>query len=148
MKIADLKIIFIFGSMLLLSGCASGPQREVCFDGGCVKVELAQTPQEWEKGLSNRASLAKDSGMLFIFPVVEHYNFWMKDTLIPLDIIWFTESGYVLYIEKNLQPCKADDPCPSFGPSDPSRFVLEVNAGDADKLKLKEGSQVQFRFQL
>ena len=132
---------------MILSGCAAGPQRAVCFKEGCVNVELAQTPAEWQMGLSKRTSLDKDSGMLFIFPIVDQYQFWMKDTYMPLDIVWINESNYVIHIEKNLQPCKAD-PCPSYGPADKSRYVLELNAGKADELKLKEGSSTEFRFKL
>ena len=81
--------------------------------------------------------------MLFIFPKTGMYGFWMKDTLIPLDIIWMDDNQTVVYIEKNAAPC-LKDPCPSYGSSYPSRYVLEINSGVALEKHINPGDRAVF----
>ena len=100
----------------------------VCFGKSCVEVELAMTPEEIMTGLMNRASLPESGGMLFVFGNEGAHVFWMKNTLIPLDIIWMDDDGRVVYIENDAQPCITPT-CPTYGPRVSSKYVLEVNAG-------------------
>ena len=90
-----------------------------------------------------RESLPENSGMLFIFPDSSPRSFWMKNTLIPLDMIWIDESKKIVGITENVQPCKAD-PCPSYPSGKPVKYVLEVNAGFAERKGIKENDSVEF----
>ena len=121
-------------------------ENQVCFKDRCLSVELAVTRKEMERGLQRRASLDPRKGMLFIFPREGPYSFWMKDTLIPLDMIWLDESRKVVYIAHQVQPCRSD-PCPSYTPSSKALYVLEINAGYAQKLDIHEGDEARFKMQ-
>ena len=134
--------------ILLLSGCSQTTnvnRSQVCFHQSCVNVEVVQKPEELSRGLQFRKSLDKNSGMLFIFPQAGVYQFWMKDTLIPLDMLWLNEEREIMHIARQVPPC-VEDPCPTYGPEESSRYVLEVNAGYTDELGLKVGGQAEFRF--
>jgi hypothetical protein len=110
---------------------------QVCFSESCFNVELAETPLERQRGLMGRESLKDESGMFFIFPESDFHGFWMKDTLISLDIIWMDENFSIIHIENSVEPCKTSK-CPVFSPSRTSKYVLEINSGQAAKLNLKE----------
>jgi uncharacterized membrane protein (UPF0127 family) len=86
-----------------------------------VHVELAQTPDEWERGLMGRQSLPADSGMLFVFPEGETVGFWMKDTPLPLSIAFIDDVGNVLSVQ-DMQPFSTDS---HFSPA-PYHYALEV----------------------
>lgn len=112
-------------------------------NGKAVTAELAITPREREKGLMYRESLAPDQGMLFVFEEEDLYSFWMKNTLIPLDIIWLNSHRQIVHIEKNVPPCPGD-PCPSYTPRYPALYVLELKAGQAEENGLKLFDQLSF----
>ncbi len=96
-------------------------------------------------GLMYRTSLAKDRGMLFVFDTPSPVRFWMKNTLIPLDMI-FMSNGVVKYIGAKIPPCQAD-PCPSYGPEQKIAIdsVIELPSGRAAELKLKVGDRLKVR---
>ena len=77
----------------------------ICFDNSYVEIEFATTPEERTIGLMNRTNIPENSGMLFIFDVEGIHKFWMKNTLVPLDMIWLDEKGRIIHIEKNVMPC-------------------------------------------
>ena len=106
-----------------------------------INVELAKTQQEIIKGLMYREHLDKDSGMLFVFPDEDYRSFWMKNTLIPLDMIFIAGNGTIVDINKNFQPCKTDY-CPSYRSKERAMYVLEVNAGFAEENNINEGGFV------
>jgi uncharacterized protein len=112
-------------------------------DGRSVVAELAVTDEERARGLMFRDKLLADQGMLFVFDAEEPHAFWMKNTLIPLDMLWLGGDKRVIHIEKNVPPCPAD-PCPSYGPDTPARFVLELIGGSADARGLKIGDRLDF----
>lgn len=134
-------LILFFIITIFLTGCAD--QNKVCYKKSCFDVELAKTGNEQRKGLMFRESLDEDKGMLFIFEKEGNYPFWMKNTLIPLDIIWIDSNYTVVFINKNTQPCE-DIICDSFDPQRYALYVLEINAGLADKIGLKVGDKVSF----
>lgn len=104
-------------------------------------VELADSPIEREYGLMCRKSLAADRGMLFDFGHAQELAFWMRNTLIPLDIIYIRADGTVLSIASNAQPLD-ETPLPSLGPA---RAVLELPAGRAAQLGLLPGDRIIHR---
>ncbi|MFZ1074942.1 MAG: DUF192 domain-containing protein [Minisyncoccia bacterium] len=96
------------------------------FGGVSLNLEYAMTEAERERGLGGRSTLAPDDAMLFVFPQDGYYGFWMKDTLIPLDMLWLDAQGHVVYIAANV----ATSSYPNvFYPSAPARYVLETAAG-------------------
>ena len=88
------------------------------------------------------STLNEDKGMLFIFDKDGIYPFWMKNTLIPLDMIWVDSSGKVVFIAQNVQPCKSLI-CPSVVPTVMAKYVLEINAGLCQQMGLKVGDQLK-----
>ena len=108
-------------------------------------LELAQTPQEKAKGLASRTKLSENKGMLFLFQNAGMYTFWMKDTLIPLDMIFINDKRIVT-IHKNVkpQPNTADNQLQLYPSKEPVNYVLEINAGLSDKYGFKEGDVVTY----
>ncbi len=128
------------------TSCQSQPVRDlVCFQKECVQVEIAQKPEELTRGLQFREKLARDAGMLFIFPNSQAYSFWMKDTKIPLDMIWMDSSQRVVYVKKNVPPC-IEDPCAVYTPEEEAMYVLEINSTAADAFQIHLGDTAAFRF--
>ena len=122
---------------------ATLPQVVVLPDGARIAVEVVSDPETRAQGLMFRSSLGRDHGMLFVFPVTEVYPFWMKNTLIPLDIIWIDEARKIVHIAHDMPPCRAD-PCLSHSPGVKARYVLELAAGEARARGLREGDGLRF----
>ncbi len=113
--------------------------------GAIIQAEIADTTEKRAKGLMYRDSLAKDRGMLFTFAEPQLWTFWMKNTRIPLDIIWMDGKKRIVHIERNVPTCsRTDDGCPQYQPNDNAMYVLELAAGVADALKLQRGSVLKF----
>ncbi len=121
---------------------ASGP-RVIFPDGWTVRVEIANDDDLRAQGLMYRDHLAPDSGMLFLFAQDGEYPFWMKNTRIPLDMIWIDATQRVAAVHFEVPPCKAD-PCPSYPPNARARYVLEVAGNEARKHGVKAGDQLRF----
>lgn len=134
------KILFIAVIMIILViSCEKEENTQVCFSDLCVDVEVVDTPSERARGLMYRESLGENEGMLFIFDKSDKYAFWMKNTYISLDIIWIDE-GRVVHIEHAL-PC-TKDPCISYETDVAAKYVLEVNAGFAERNGMGVGDEV------
>lgn len=117
---------------------------EVCFENKCLDVEIADTAQERETGLMNRKYLDPNSGMLFVFEKEGIYNSWMKNTLIPLDMIWINENNKIIFIKENAEPCKTEK-CETFGPNEKAKYMLEINGGLSEKMRLEIGDMIRIR---
>lgn len=142
-----LTLFGIILTSLFASGCAPNIKAaQVCCGDHCFTVEIAATPQARSRGLMHRESLPQDHGMFFIYDKEGIYPFWMKNTLIPLDIIWINTDKEVVHIKKNAQPC-TEDPCESFRPEKKAKYVLEVNAGIVDTLELDVGEKLEFEIE-
>ena len=107
-----------------------------------IKLEIAKSQKEITKGLSGRKELKKDKGMLFIFPDYQIRNFWMKDMLFLIDIIWILDNK-IIGIEKNV-PLSTDVPLPIYQSPQAINYVLEVTAGFSDKNNIKINDPVIF----
>jgi hypothetical protein len=105
--------------------------------------EIASTPKERNQGLMFREQLNQNAGMLFDLEKEKETGFWMKNTLIPLDIIWIGKEKTVLGVQ-TAQPCLVD-PCEIFQIKTPVRWVLEVNAGE---FKGEVGDKVEFESEI
>ena len=114
--------------------------------GAIIQAELADTPQKRATGLMYREHLDADRGMLFTFTQAQAWVFWMKNTKIPLDLIWINEKKQIIHMEQNVPICtRTDDSCPQYRPNEDALYVLELAAGRAESLKLQRGSKLQFK---
>ena len=124
-------------ALFVLSACqASGPWVEV--KGQRFYVEIAADDQSRAMGLMFRDELPDDRGMLFLFRREAPRSFWMRNTRIPLDIIYLDQDLRVVSIAADVKPCRRD-PCPSYPSRGAAQFVLELNAGKASRLGLLPG---------
>ena len=123
------------------TACAQSvhPRGRVTFpDGTKVSVEIADSEATRQRGLMFRMSLAPGEGMIFVFDAPGFYPFWMKNTLIPLDMLWLDSLARVVSIARAVPPCKAD-PCPSYPPDADALYVVELVAGFARQHNVKVG---------
>ncbi len=106
-----------------------------------INLESAITDKEQMQGLMNREFLPKDQGMIFIYKDEKPRSFWMKNTLIPLDLIFIDSDNKIVDIKKDFQPCKTDV-CETYT-SKPAVYVIEVNAGIVDELGIEIGEKIE-----
>ncbi len=93
-----------------------------------IRYEVATTEAAQELGLGNRASIPDNYAMLFVFPKADRYGFWMKDMLVPIDIIWLSDAGDIILVDRSVDPATYPH---AFYPPRPVRYVLEMRAGYA-----------------
>ncbi len=105
-----------------------------------IDIEIADSDGERQQGLMYRTQMEESQGMLFIFPETEMQSFWMKNTLIPLDILFVNEKMEIVTIQKYAQP-KSEQ---SLRSTQPAKYVIEVNAGFCDRYQVSEGDLVKF----
>lgn len=121
----------ITGSLTIIKS----PKDSLKFD-----IEIADTPEETELGLMNRKVMNENQAMLFIFPYEKVLTFWMKNTYIPLDIIYFDTNNKIVHIAKNAIPFNEE-----LIPSEmPALYALEIKAGLSDKLGIKTGMKMKY----
>ncbi|MBW3001570.1 DUF192 domain-containing protein [Candidatus Woesearchaeota archaeon] len=126
--------------LIILTACAAKtPFVEI--GGVQVNVELPKTPAEMARGLMHRESLGENDGMLFVFEQEGKPGFWMKNTLIPLDMIFIDADNKIVDI-LSAEPCE-EDPCQSYVSKDDAKYVLEVNQGFAQKHNIQIGDEVK-----
>ena len=136
-------VIFIFiVSLVMLASCKS--ENAAFIDNGKekikVEVEISDSPEERAAGLMFREFLGENSGMLFIFDDETTRSFWMKNTLVPLDIIFISKDFEIVDI-KYAEPCK-ENPCISYVSKGPAEYVLEVNGNFTIKNNIKIGDKI------
>lgn len=130
-------LIFVMGTTFLNKPFR---QSRVTIGGKTVKVEVAQSIKDKEKGLSGRAGLPEGSGMLFVFPKPDYYGFWMKDMNFPIDIIWIGQDYKVVDVSADVSPATFPK---IFLPKEPAQFVLEVNSGWSKETKVMVGDSAK-----
>jgi uncharacterized membrane protein (UPF0127 family) len=121
--------------------CSPGEGRVYAtVNGSRLSLEVASTESARAQGLMYRKELARNAGMVFIFPETAQHSFWMKNTPLPLDMIFLDEEKKVVGIIESAVPYSTK----SVGVSAPSKYVIEVNAGVADELGIAVGMKVEF----
>ena len=136
--LAPLMFLTLTGTAL---AAAPASTPSVTLHGKRFSTELATTNETRARGLMMRNELAADHSMLFVFPDTEERWFWMKNTLIPLDILYFDENRKLVSMQLDVPPCKAD-PCPSYPSDRPARYVLELGAGTATRIGAALGDEL------
>lgn len=131
----------LFLCVLMLTACVAcaseGPSVEL--GGRTFSVEIADTQEKQALGLMFRDKMPADEGMIFIFPNEAPRSFWMKNTRIPLDIMYFDKDLKMVSISADTPPCKVSR-CPSYPSTKPAMYVLELNAGMAAELGAGPGA--------
>ena len=123
-----------------------GSVLEALVEGRILQLEVARTPWDRANGLMERASLPENAAMLFVYEKEEYLSFWMKDTWIPLDILFLNDQGVVVDVQTmDVQIWVADGALKRYRSAQPARFALEMNAGLAESLGILPGVQVFFR---
>jgi uncharacterized membrane protein (UPF0127 family) len=105
-----------------------------------LRFEIVRTPEAQAQGLSGRRDVPSGYGMLFVFDKADMYSFWMKDMLVPIDIIWLEEDGTIVGIEDSVMPESYPDT--TFDAPIPVRLVLELRAGEAQRQGWSVGDTV------
>ncbi|MGH8400088.1 MAG: DUF192 domain-containing protein [Gammaproteobacteria bacterium] len=131
---------------LLLSSfaavAAAAPSKtahaHVVIAGHAFSVEIVDTEAARERGLMFRTHMASDHGMLFMYEDAQPLTFWMKNTLIPLDILFFDAHRQLINVAANTPPCKIAD-CPTYASAAPAQYVLELNAQTVTELHIQQG---------
>ena len=135
--LAGTTVAFLFA----LAACSQrGPRVEVATAHGTVTfaVEVAISEPHQTQGLMYRKELASDRGMLFVFPQDEDHSFWMKNTLIPLDMLFIADTGQIVGIHPNATPLSTA----GISVGHPSRYVLEIAGGEAARQGIQTGDRV------
>jgi len=114
-------------------------------NGVTIRVEIAKTSTQQSKGLMHRKELPQNEGMLFPFKYDGNHSLWMKNTLIPLDMVWLNSQKEIVHIEHNAPPCKKV-PCPTYASPYKSRYVIELNGGWSIENNLKLGDRMSFSY--
>jgi len=133
--------------MVFLAGCAADfdkKSNEILIDNGQniikINIEIADDSKEMAKGMMFREMLEENSGMLFVSGEEDNQIFWMKNTLIPLDMIFINKNMEIVDI-KNAVPC-SEEPCELYKSSKPAKYVLEVNSGFTAKKGIRTGNHI------
>ena len=134
------KTILMLLTACSLSACASAHGPWVELAGHRYAIEIADDDAERARGLMFRDAMAADRGMLFIHDRQEPQAYWMKNTRIALDILYFDNTRKLVSQQRDVPPCSLGDACPSYPSNAPARYVLELNAGEAARLKLEDGA--------
>lgn len=134
----------LLGALLALSGCASAGNPWVELAGKRFSVEIADDDAERARGLMFRDTMPVDQGMLFIHEREQPQAYWMKNTRIALDILYFDAARRLVSQQRDVPPCTLGDRCPPYPSAAPARYVLELNAGQAEALGLKDGAELRF----
>lgn len=109
-----------------------------------VRAELALTPEDRSRGLMYRGSLGKDEGMLFVYPTPRTLSFWMKNTLIPLDVGYFDGDGFLIEVRRmKVEKGTPEGRLPTYLSSEPARYALEMNAGWYAGKKIRKYSRLR-----
>lgn len=136
-------VIALF-SGLLTNSCSSAKDHWVELGGQRFMVEIADDDSERARGLMFRESMDENRGMLFIHDEQQPLAYWMKNTKLALDILYFDKERRLVSQQRDVPPCSLGNRCPPYPSQAPAIYVLELNAGEAAKLGLKDGARLTF----
>ncbi|MCB1584055.1 MAG: DUF192 domain-containing protein [Marinicella sp.] len=140
------KFIPVLSLCLILQTACQHNQHKVTINDISFQVELADDDNERALGLMYREQMGDNQGMLFIFPDSQPRAFWMQNTLIPLDILYFDHNRKLINVSGNTPPCKnTTTRCPNYPSKKPAKYVLEINAGLSQKHGFKPGDEITFQ---
>lgn len=144
--IAIVILLFWFGWPYVAGLFSGGSQIVFQTENGTHTyfVEVADEKSERIEGLMHRESLDEDKGMIFIYEEEIKPAFWMKNTLIPLDMVFMDEDFKVVDYFVNVPPCEAD-PCPHYIPNNDAQYIVELNAGEVGKMGLQRGDLGEYK---
>lgn len=137
-------ILVALFSSVFASGCGRAQEPWVELAGKRYTVEIADDDKERAQGLMFRDAMDADRGMLFIHDEQMPLAYWMKNTRIPLDILYFDENRKLVSQRRDVPPCSLGNRCPPYPSGAPALYVLELNAGQAEALGLKDGAELTF----
>jgi len=138
-----INLMVMASAMLALAGCDAG-EPFVVVEGERFSVEIADDDATRAQGLMFVDEMADDHGMLFIFPDQRMRSFWMKNTRIPLDIIYIDRDFEVVSISADTPPCRSRTRrCPSYPSEGPAQYVLEINGGLAAEYGIEPGDRIE-----
>ena len=126
---------------LSLTACASAREPWVELGGQRYAIEIADDDAERARGLMYRDAMEAGHGMLFIHEAEEPQAYWMKNTKIALDMLFFDAERRLVSVQRDVPPCLAD-PCRGYSSGAPARYVLELNAGQATKIGVHPGDEL------
>lgn len=129
---------------LAMGGCPAAQGHWVELRGQRFEVEIAVDFESRARGLMFRDRLPPERGMLFVYEREQPLAFWMKNTRIPLDILFFDRERRLVSMRKRVPPCSLGDRCPSYPSGQSAMYALELNAGQADLLGLALGDVIAF----
>lgn len=109
--------------------------------GTPLYLEVARSDAKRALGLMHRAEVPEGTGMIFLFEEDAPHSIWMWNCLVPLDLVWLDAEGFVTHVFENAPICP-EQPCESYAPPSPARYVIEVGAGRAAPLGLEPGARV------
>lgn len=143
-----MKRIFIFLgiSLSLLAACSHTPRKiilETSRSQILLMVEIADSDEKKQRGLMFREKLEEGGGMLFVFEDEAPRGFWMKNTKIPLDIVFFDREKKVISFAEKMEPCTAD-PCPTYSSEKPAMYALELPAQSVKRYGIRTGNTMSF----
>lgn len=130
--------------LLTLSACATAGTPWVELAGERFQVEIADNEEARARGLMFRDRLEDGHGMLFIHERQEPLAYWMKNTRIPLDILYFDGARRLVSQQRRVPPCRSGRGCPAYPSEGAARYVLELNAGEAERMGLEDGTDLTF----
>lgn len=135
------RILILLLTLGCTAACSTAPVSVTLRDQ-TFTVEIADDDTERARGLMYREQMTPDVGMLFLFERQEPQAFWMKNTKIPLDILYFDQSWTLVGWSLDTPPCSLGDRCPSYPSQAPARYVLELNAGTATRIGAQFGDKL------
>jgi len=134
-------LLIILTTVLILQKNEQQNLYKLILQDQTIFLKPAITPQQKSQGLMFITNLPKNQGMIFIYSNEQPHSFWMKNTLVPLDIIFLNKNFQVIDIKQNVPPCK-QDPCSTYQAKKPAQYVIEINAGLSQELAIKEGDKL------
>jgi len=131
-------LVLIFLSLGRVAFAIEFDRVSLIINGVHYSIEVAKTSMQRSQGLMFRTNLGIQEGMLFVYPQPGNHRIWMKNTLIPLSVIWLDENQTVIGV-KILPPCSRD-PCPSYGVLDPAKYIIELSSEVRD---IEKGDRIE-----